>query len=90
MANHSAYGALRNVLLVSVLVLVGGTVHAKASTPVDVWKGTDLDFDFIRTKVTSQSCQQSEQEFLACINAIQALLDHNAKGLLLVQVQLDK
>ncbi|NNJ94517.1 MAG: PDZ domain-containing protein [Halobacteria archaeon] len=58
-------------------------VSANQSGVQNEWKQTDLDFTFISQNVTSKACAVSEDAFLACVNAIQAMLDLSKRGLAL-------
>ena len=55
-------------------------VNANQSIPQDAWKQTDLDFTFVSQNVTSTACAVSEDAFLACMNAIRAMLDLSNRG----------
>ncbi len=45
------------------------------------WEATDLDFEFFKTNVNTSLCHANETNFLACVASIQAVLQHNARGL---------
>lgn len=50
------------------------------------WKGTGLDFDLLERRVNTQSCRETAERFLACIAAVQSLLDTSPRALQLLHV----
>ncbi len=59
----------------------------QAEVPWEVespWRDTGLDFGVLEKRVNTQSCQQAPKRFLACIAAVQSLLDTSPRALQLV------
>jgi carboxyl-terminal processing protease len=51
-----------------------------------IWQGTDLDLGFLTERLTSEGCSRSDDRFLACVGAVQRVLDVQGEDLHLVPV----
>lgn len=68
-------------LALVLLLASNGPAWCQAATKESPWSNTGLDLSYFRGKVTTPGCHRSETRFLACISAIQAILDHHGDGL---------
>jgi hypothetical protein len=68
------------------MFIVGGPAQAREMPPESPWRGSGLDFSFIEEKVDTHSCQRAPERFLACIAAVQSLLDTSPRALQLAHV----
>lgn len=75
--------AWRKPIACCLLFLTAHPVNANQFGPGDVCGQTDLDLTFISQNVTSRAREVPEDAFLACVSAIQAMLNLNKHRLTL-------
>jgi carboxyl-terminal processing protease len=71
--------SLRNIkvasVLLSLLLVTSIRLQANGTVTNSEWEGTGLGFGFLEERVNTHSCSQKTERFLACIAAVQSLLD---------------
>jgi carboxyl-terminal processing protease len=70
--------------LVCLMLMMGGYANGREMPLESPWRGSGLDFSFIEEKVNTRSCQRAPERILACIAAVQSLLDTSPRALQLV------
>ena len=61
--------------LLSLLLVFSVSPQANGAVTKSEWEGTGLDFGFLEERVNTHSCSQTTERFLACVAAVQSLLD---------------